>query len=40
MKQMILPKQVLKHQMYHYAVPHETVICDSDGVTGDHVLHQ
>jgi hypothetical protein len=32
---MILPKQVLK--VTSLTAPHETVICDSDGMTGDHI---
>jgi hypothetical protein len=30
----------LKITFYHHATPRETVICDSDGVTSDCVLHQ
>jgi hypothetical protein len=27
----------IKSLMYHYTTPHEMVISDSDGVTGDHI---
>jgi hypothetical protein len=35
---MILPS--IKNQMYHYTAPYKTVICNSDGVTGDHISHR
>jgi hypothetical protein len=25
--------------MYHYTTPHGLLICDSDGVTGNQILH-
>jgi hypothetical protein len=25
-----------ENHSYHFITPHETVICDSDGMTGDH----
>jgi hypothetical protein len=37
---MTLLKQVLKNHIYHYTTPRKMVISDSDGVTGDHILHQ
>jgi hypothetical protein len=27
----------IKNHIFHYTTPHETVICDIDGVTGDHM---
>jgi hypothetical protein len=30
----------IKNNIYHYTTPRETVICDSDGVTGSHIWHQ
>jgi hypothetical protein len=32
-------KTSITNHRYHYTTPHATVICDSDGVTGDHILH-
>jgi hypothetical protein len=33
-------KTSTENHIYHYTSPCETVICDTDGVTGDHILHQ
>jgi hypothetical protein len=30
----------IKNHIYHYATPHEIVIRDSDGLTGDCILYQ
>jgi hypothetical protein len=30
----------LENHIYHYITPREMVICNSDGVTGDHTLLQ
>jgi hypothetical protein len=27
----------IKSHVYHYTIPYEMVICDSDGVTGNHI---
>jgi hypothetical protein len=36
----MLLKQVLKITFKnHYIAPHETVTSNSDGMTGDHILH-
>jgi hypothetical protein len=38
---MILLKQVLISPLsLYYTTPHETVICDSDNVTGTHISQQ
>jgi hypothetical protein len=37
---MILPKKRTKNHLYRYTTPHESVICDSDGVTGDCITQQ
>jgi hypothetical protein len=33
-------KTSIKNHIYHYTIPHETVICDSDGTTGNCISHQ
>jgi hypothetical protein len=30
----------IKNHIYHYTTPHETIICNSDGVISDHIAHQ
>jgi hypothetical protein len=35
----IFGKQAKNH-VYHYSTLHEAVICDSDGVTGNHMSHR
>jgi hypothetical protein len=30
----------IKSDIYHYTTPFEMVICDSDGVTGDHLVNR
>jgi hypothetical protein len=30
----------IENHIYHYTKPHEMVICDTDGVTGDRISHQ
>jgi hypothetical protein len=35
-----ITKTSIKNRIYQYITPWETVICDSDGVTGDHTSHQ
>jgi hypothetical protein len=29
----------IKNHIYHYSTPHQKVIFDSHGVTGNHILH-
>jgi len=33
-------KTSIKNHIYHYTTPCETVICDSDGMTGNHISHR
>jgi hypothetical protein len=33
-------EKIIKNHIYHYTTPCKMVICDSDGVTGNHILHQ
>jgi hypothetical protein len=30
----------IEDHLHHYTMPCKTVICDSDGVTGDHISNQ
>jgi hypothetical protein len=30
----------IKNHIYHYTTPCATVICDSDGMTGDRISHR
>jgi hypothetical protein len=32
-------KITTKNHLYYHTTPHEMVICDSEGVTGDHMSH-
>jgi hypothetical protein len=33
-------KTSIKNNIYHNTTPCEMVICDSDGITGDHILRR
>jgi hypothetical protein len=33
-------KTSIKNHIYYYTTPCEMVICDSDGVTDDHISHR
>jgi hypothetical protein len=33
-------KTSIKNHIYHYTTPHEMVICDGDGMTGNCILHK
>jgi hypothetical protein len=33
-------KPCIKNHLYHNSTPCEVVICDSAGMTGDHILYQ
>jgi hypothetical protein len=33
-------KTSIKNHLYHYTTPCEIVICDSDGVSGNHMPHK
>jgi hypothetical protein len=34
------PETSIKNHIYHYTTPCEMVICDSDDMAGDHILHE
>jgi hypothetical protein len=35
-----IAKTIIKNHTYHYTAQCETVICDSDGMKGDHISHR
>jgi hypothetical protein len=30
----------IKNHIYHHTIPHKTVICNSDGMTGNRISHR